>query len=541
MKSLANHKIAFYIRVSTEEQAENPEGSIKNQEDRLRTMVKLKNMESNFGNIVDVYIDRAKSGKDTKRPELQRLLQDIKLRKVNLVMASELSRISRSMRDFSEIWELMKTHNCGFYSLRENFDTTTAAGEMVLYTLANLAQFERRQISERVAANMNIRASRGLYNGGSVPLGYKLIEDKPGYLAVDEAHAETVRVCFKSFLREGSLSQAARWLNDNKYEAPKRMQGGGLKQRHGFFTVDSLHHILKNKVYIGVREYQENGEIKEAKANWEPIVERDTFDNVQSILETNKSAKKPFTQSRYPYILTGLTFCVKCGNPLVGKSAHGRHKKIGYYEHGWATKRQSCLTKKIFTCDPHRVNAQVLEGVVLEKVKELLNQPDLSRDLVFETGKYHSRNPNKKQIDRLKALVYGYNSQLEAISERLSQLPKSVSPSFFFAQMEKLEKNKQDALQEIELVERQGGFADRPAELKDFQNFLGHLKTLFDAEALDKETQNRILKRLISRIEVGVESFCLKFIVSETNVKMGIDEVSVLNRGGSNSLTNGAP
>jgi len=64
------------------------------------------------------------------------------------------------MHDFAGIWELFKTHNCSFQSLRENFDTTTAAGEMVLYTIANIAQFERRQVSERVAVNMNARAQQ---------------------------------------------------------------------------------------------------------------------------------------------------------------------------------------------------------------------------------------------------------------------------------------------------------------------------------------------------------------------------------------------
>ena len=69
------HKVGFYIRVSTEEQAENPEGSIKNQEERLHSYLKLKNMEGSFGEVAGIYIDRAKSGKDTNRPELQRLLQ----------------------------------------------------------------------------------------------------------------------------------------------------------------------------------------------------------------------------------------------------------------------------------------------------------------------------------------------------------------------------------------------------------------------------------------------------------------------------------
>ena len=96
-----SYKIAFYIRVSTEEQAKNLEGSIKNQKERLFQTVKFKSLDQEFGEVVGVYIDRAKSGKDTNRPELQRMLLDIEGGRVNLVMASELSRISRSIKDFS--------------------------------------------------------------------------------------------------------------------------------------------------------------------------------------------------------------------------------------------------------------------------------------------------------------------------------------------------------------------------------------------------------------------------------------------------------
>jgi site-specific DNA recombinase len=158
--------------VSTEEQAENPEGSIRNQEDRLRSAIQQRNLDGPFGEVAGVFIDRAKSGKDTNRSELQKLLTAIRKHEINLVMVSELSRLSRSIKDFSGIWEMMQENGCGFLSLREAFDTTTAAGEMVLYTVANIAQFERRQVSERVSANIQARAARGLYNGGCVPLGY---------------------------------------------------------------------------------------------------------------------------------------------------------------------------------------------------------------------------------------------------------------------------------------------------------------------------------------------------------------------------------
>ena len=171
------HKIAVYIRVSTEEQAINPEGSIRNQEERLKAAVQYKNSSSRFGEIVHTFIDRARSGKDTNRPELQRMLKAVRNKEVTLIMVTELSRLSRSIKDFAEIWDLMRAQNCSFLSLNESFDTTTAAGEMVMYNMANLAQFERRQVVERVTASVVARALRGLYNGGCVEILLKVVDE----------------------------------------------------------------------------------------------------------------------------------------------------------------------------------------------------------------------------------------------------------------------------------------------------------------------------------------------------------------------------
>ena len=77
-------------------------------------------------------------------------------------MVSELSRITRSMRDFGEVWDFLGEKKCAFLSLRENVDTSNAAGEMVMYMLANIAQFELKQTGERVAANLRgFRAKAG--------------------------------------------------------------------------------------------------------------------------------------------------------------------------------------------------------------------------------------------------------------------------------------------------------------------------------------------------------------------------------------------
>jgi site-specific DNA recombinase len=252
-------KIALYIRVSTEEQAENPEGSIRNQEDRLRHAVEYKNRYGSFGEIKGVFVDAGISAKNMKRPQLQELLRAIRAKEIDLVMVTELSRLSRNTRDFIEMWDMMRDHGCQFTSLREDFDTTNAAGELVIFQLMNLAQFERRQTSERVQANLHARAVRGLYNGGMVPVGYKRIVDKPGYLDIDPEQAEVVREAFRAYLREGCLAKAAIWLNDQGFDLKKNTEGGGSHRRCGHFTTDNLQGMLRLKAYIGVKGFTHKG------------------------------------------------------------------------------------------------------------------------------------------------------------------------------------------------------------------------------------------------------------------------------------------
>ena len=199
-------RVGAYIRVSTEEQAQNPEGSIKNQEERIRQALAFKNANAPFGELCEVFIDRGLSGKNMKRPEMRRLLNKIETGEIDLVIVTEISRLSRSIRDFTHVWELLQERKCGLWSLRENFDTSSAAGEMMLFTIMNFAQFERKQTSERVSANFEARASRGLFNGGPLPLGYELDPMKKGSLKINEEETCTVRAAFAALIREGSIS-----------------------------------------------------------------------------------------------------------------------------------------------------------------------------------------------------------------------------------------------------------------------------------------------------------------------------------------------
>ncbi|MBI2645629.1 MAG: recombinase family protein [Deltaproteobacteria bacterium] len=271
-------KIALYIRVSTEEQAENPEGSLKSQEQRLREHVSRRNESESWGEIKGVFIERGKSGKDTNRPELQKMLLGIKSSLFELVLMTEISRLSRSTRDFCNMFDLFRSHNCQILSLREQFDTTTAAGEMMMHMLMNFAQFERQQTAERVKANSRARAKRGLYNGGISPLGYISDIQNKGRLLIVEEEAKVIKECFKTFLEKGSLVPAVQDLNKRGF-SPKKIKVGSNKKylRASYFTTDYLYRVLTNPVYIAKKRFVEDGKEHLVPAQWPAIIDEKTF------------------------------------------------------------------------------------------------------------------------------------------------------------------------------------------------------------------------------------------------------------------------
>ncbi len=515
----ATGRIALYIRVSTEEQADNPEGSIKSQEQRLRAHVEYRNSQEPFGEVAAVYIDRAKSGKDTKRPELQRMLSSITRGEVTHVLVSELSRLSRNIRDFIEMWELMETSGCQFQSLREQVDTSTAAGRMVINSMMNFAQFEREQTAERVTANLIARSARGLYNGGIVPMGYKPIPDKKGYLEIDETVAPMIRRAFAAFLSEESLSAAAKWLNENGERIPRQMRSGGGKPRLGHFTIDNLHFILRNKAYAGIKTHTVKGEVREAKAVWDAIIDPVTFARVQELLSKNYCRKKPLnSRNRYPFLFAGIAHCGTCGDRLSGKSANGNGGKIAYYEHAWSTKKQACLVKKVFDCKPNRVLAKRIEPVVWDTVQELLRKSAFAKELIAEATSTHQKRTQDDECLRFKERIQAMDSQLEALAERVGSLPAAVSPEPFYKQMEKIQELKKQEQAKLAAAEADSSLHDVPAQLPEFEAFLKVLSS-FATDPIAVEARIKIVQKVISKIEIRPGSYKLHFHVGRNHIQ----------------------
>ena len=512
----SHFKIGLYVRVSTEEQAENPEGSIKNQAERLKEFVRLKQMVGPFGEVVESFVDAGISAKDMNRPSLQRLIGQIQRKEVNLVLVTELSRFTRSIKDFSVLWEFLEKHGCKFMSIKDNFDTSTAAGELVMYMMATIAQFERKQTAERISHSFLARAKRGLYNGGSIPLGYEVDKAKPGSLAIIPDEADLVRLVFKTFLEQQTLANAAKKLNERDIALPPTTVG---RQRTGIFRIDMVHHILKNKAYLGVRVFStKEGNTDEVKAVWDPIIDVETFDKAQTLLSQNRFRKRSYLNLRFPFTLSGITFCKCCNDRMSGKSAHGRTGKVPYYEHARASKHQAALSKKLKQCDPYRIQAQKIEPDVWREVKRFLLEEVTTRQILEVAKSIRPANELNFEREKLKKKIAATKVQMENLVERISRLPRGMDESLFLKQLDKLQESKTALESRFESLKTEVQ-TDEVIPFDDFMKFTAHLKGLVTAADKDPAVQTEIIRKLVHKIEVTAKGFEIEFHVGKHRIE----------------------
>jgi len=395
------------IRVSTEEQAQIIEGSLDSQKHRLMSFIDLKNLqENNWGKVIETYMDEGLSAKDTKRPAFQKMMRDIRTGKINIILVTDLSRLSRNILDFCILLEDLKKANAKFLSLKEQFDTSTPAGEMMVFNMINLAQFERKQTSERVSMNFHSRALRGLRNGGMAILGYDIEKDDSSRLVVNDAEAAQVRNIFQIYLEEYSLSRTIKKIeaeNIKPKDRPNRVQRHASK---GIWTTQSLLAILRHPAYIGLREVnakykdkdQDNLKVYErhqiVKASWKAIVDKVAFASVQKALDENlaRERKRLSVSKSRTFFLTGILYCEDCGRPLVGSSGHGTGGAYRYYIH-------RTIRGEIINCSVKTIRADALEQAVINHMDEVIFRDGYFKGLERRLGfSYNQSQGDKKTI-----------------------------------------------------------------------------------------------------------------------------------------------
>src|SRR6476661_4773152 len=181
-------RCAIYTRKSTEYNLELAFSSLDAQREACEAYIKSQAHEGWLA-IPGRYDDGAFSGASLERPALQQLLSDVRAGTIDIVLVYKVDRLTRSLADFAKLIELFDAHRVSFVSVTQQFNTTTSMGRLTLNVLLSFAQFERELIGERVRDKIAASKKKGMWMGGTVPLGYDVKDRK---LVVNEAEARTV-------------------------------------------------------------------------------------------------------------------------------------------------------------------------------------------------------------------------------------------------------------------------------------------------------------------------------------------------------------
>jgi site-specific DNA recombinase len=350
-------RCAIYTRVSTESGLDQDFNSLDAQYDAAQAYIRSQ-AHAGWTLIRTRYDDGGFSGGSTDRPALQQLLNDIRARRINVIVVYKVDRLTRSLADFAKLVELFDAHGVSFVSVTQQFNTTTSMGRLTLNVLLSFAQFEREVTSERIRDKIGASKRKGLWVGGVVPLGYQAKDRK---ITVVANEAKTVRHIFRRYLDLGSLNLLLTDLRQTGVKTKLRPLSNGRTIGGIPFTRGSLAAFLRNRFYIGEVRYK--GEIFPGEQS--AILDRALFDAVQTKLDhqrTNHAKARQQSQS----LLTGRIFDER-GNRMTPSHAVKNSMRYRYYISAALIQGQPDKAAKL-----DRVPATEIEKLILSAIRKHL-------------------------------------------------------------------------------------------------------------------------------------------------------------------------
>ena len=473
--------VAAYLRVSTEEQAE--QGiSIPAQKARITAYCQAQGW-----NLYNFYIDDGYSGKNLDRPAMQKLIADAKDQAFAAIVVIKLDRLSRRQKDVLYLIEdVFEPNHVGFKSVSEPFDTTTPFGKAAIGMMAVFAQLERETIIERVKEAKKEAARQGRFMGGPVPYGYKHI---PGGKSVDidDLESQTLRIIFDEYLTSGKGYQyIADCLNARGIRPPNTARE---------WNRSTVRFILHNSFYAGYIEHK--GKLHKGKHP--PIISDEQFLAAQKI----QSVRSSYDSSQQSGLLTGLLYCAECGARMrlkrVWKNPRNHKEKVAYYICYSQDQGSKSMTKDT-NCRCGYKRAIELDKAVIEELHRYSYNQNILKDVADKLLQPFNKAYINRAINQAQKELDGIKRKLDKWYEAFEQ--ETITANDLIDRIKGLRDRR--TYLENQLSEYQAIIKKNRTEAASTQEIISML-TSFDTiwnHSTDEE-RRKVLLNLISSIYVS--------------------------------------
>ena len=365
--------------------------------------------------VVRTYIDRALSAKTDSRPQFQQMIHDSATHTFEAVLVWKLDRFSRNRYDSAHYKRILKNNRVHVVSVTEPI-SNTPEGIMLESLLEGMAEYYSAELAEKVSRGHKENALKAKFNGGPVPLGYRI--DSEHHYQIDPATAPVVQEAFQRYAAGESIRSIIESLNAR-----------GIRNSRGNpFTKNSFQTLLKNRRYLGEYRYKDTVIPDAIPA----IVDQDCFDAVQRRCEIHRQAPA-HNKADVHYLLTTKLFCGKCGTMMAGESGRSHTGTVHcYYKCG--TRKRSGKE----ACSLKPVRKEPLEQFVVKTALEkVLNDRviDMLADKLLE---YQSQENTRLPI---------LQAELKEVKRRIDNLVAAIEQGILTpstkARMEELEQQRE--------------------------------------------------------------------------------------------------
>jgi site-specific DNA recombinase len=388
-------RCAIYTRKSTEEGLEMDFNSLDAQREACAAYI-LSQAGEGWEPVNELYDDGGWSGGSMDRPALKQLLDDIQAGKVDIVVVYKVDRLTRSLADFAKIVEILDARGASFVSVTQAFNTTNSMGRLTLNVLLSFAQFEREVTGERIRDKIAASKRKGMWMGGTVPHGYR-VEDRK--LVIEPEEAEEVRYIFNRYLELKSVPALVDDLARCGMRTRTRHRKAGGTIGNVCFGKGPIGFLLKNPVFIGKIRHKDSV----YDGEHDPIIDRDIFDCVQTILASNNRDKLIARHAKSPTLLSGLVTDPD-GRPMSPVRGQKGSKQYCYY----ATRFKAGEDRSSIC----RVPAGALEKIVIDSFASYLRKPAQADESTCKVEWQVSRTSDAARADSLHSIS---TSELRAI------------------------------------------------------------------------------------------------------------------------------
>ncbi len=247
-------RCAIYTRKSAEEGLDQDFNSLDAQREACTAFIQSQKHEG-WMVLPMAYDDGGYSGASMQRPALRRLLADIEAGRIDVVVVYKVDRLTRALSDFAKLVEIFDRCGVSFISITQQFNTTTRMGRLILNILLSFAQFERELIGERVRDKFAVSKKKGMWMGGTMPLGYDAKDRK---LVANKAEARTVVDIYRRYLRLKSVRALGAELHIAGIRSKSRVRPDGTECGNQRFSQGALYLMLQNRTYRGEATHKGN-------------------------------------------------------------------------------------------------------------------------------------------------------------------------------------------------------------------------------------------------------------------------------------------